>query len=109
MGVGLTTLWTGYWSTITIRTIQKPIESLMKRRSLTDRIYLVLKGVAMGTVNKIPGVSGGLVALIGGFYEEMIYTFQKFNLKALSLFSEDNGGRFITILTFNFYSGFYLA
>ena len=55
----------------------------MKDRSLTDRIYLFLKGIAMGTVNKVPGVSGGIVALIGGFYEEMIYTFQKFNVSSI--------------------------
>ena len=39
----------------------------------------------MGTVNKVPGVSGGLVALVGGFYEEMIYTFQK-STQSLILF-----------------------
>ena len=74
----------------------------MKRRSLTDRIYLVLKGVAMGTVNKIPGVSGGLVELIGGFYEEMIYTFQKFNLKALSLFFQGKWRAFYHYTNFQF-------
>ena len=57
----------------------------MKERTLSDRIFLFLKGIAMGSVNKVPGVSGGIVALIGGFYEEMIYTFQRFNFKALSL------------------------
>lgn len=57
----------------------------MKKRTLIDRLYLFLKGIAMGTVNKVPGVSGGIVALVGGFYEEMIHTFQKFNFKALML------------------------
>lgn len=39
----------------------------------------------MGTANKVPGVSGGAVAFVLGFYEEMIYTFQKINLKAFKL------------------------
>ena len=39
----------------------------------------------MGTANKVPGVSGGIVAYVAGFYEEFIYSFQKLNLKALKL------------------------
>lgn len=39
----------------------------------------------MGTANKVPGVSGGAVAFVLGFYEELIYTFQKINGKALKL------------------------
>ena len=35
-------------------------------------IYLFLKGLAMGAVNKIPGVSGGTVAFITGIYEDLI-------------------------------------
>ncbi len=39
----------------------------------------------MGAANKVPGVSGGIVAFVGGFYEEFIYSLQKFNAKALKL------------------------
>ena len=39
----------------------------------------------MGAANKVPGVSGGIVAFVGGFYEEFIYSLQKVNLKALKL------------------------
>lgn len=39
----------------------------------------------MGTANKVPGVSGGVVAYVAGFYEEFIYSFQKLNLKAFKL------------------------
>ncbi len=46
---------------------------------------LFLKGLAMGTANKVPGVSGGAVAFVLGFYEELIYSFQKINGKALKL------------------------
>lgn len=76
----------------------------MKGRTLTDRIYLLLKGIAMGTVNKVPGVSGGIVALIGGFYEEMIYTFQKFNFKALALFLNGRWKSFYYYVNLSFLS-----
>lgn len=39
----------------------------------------------MGAANKVPGVSGGVVAFVAGFYEEFIYSLQKVNLKALKL------------------------
>lgn len=54
-------------------------------RTLWDKIYLVIKGLFMGAANKVPGVSGGIVAFVGGFYEEFIYSLQKLNLKALKL------------------------
>ncbi len=55
-------------------------------RTFTDRIFLVIKGLAMGAANKVPGVSGGVVAFVAGFYEEFIYSLQKINLKAFKLF-----------------------
>jgi uncharacterized membrane protein len=39
----------------------------------------------MGAANKVPGVSGGIVAFVGGFYEEFIYSLQKINAKAFKL------------------------
>ena len=55
------------------------------KRSPKDKFFLFLKGLAMGAANKVPGVSGGLVAFVVGFYEEFIYSLQKFNLKAFKL------------------------
>ncbi|WP_104515917.1 DUF368 domain-containing protein [Nonlabens xylanidelens] len=75
-------------------------------RSFTDKLFLILKGVAMGTANKVPGISGGVVAYVGGFYEEFIYSLQKLNLKAFKLlisgryatFFHYINGRFLTLL-----------
>lgn len=39
----------------------------------------------MGAANKVPGVSGGVVAFVAGFYEEFIYSLQKFNFKSFKL------------------------
>ena len=42
----------------------------------------------MGTANKVPGVSGGLVAIAIGFYEELVFSLKKIDRKALQfLFS----------------------
>jgi len=45
-----------------------------KKRSLTDYSLIGLKGMAMGAVELIPGISGGTIAFITGIYEEMLNT-----------------------------------
>ncbi|MBT8245531.1 MAG: DUF368 domain-containing protein [Winogradskyella sp.] len=54
-------------------------------RSFKDRVFLVIKGLAMGAANKVPGVSGGVVAFVAGFYEEFIYSLQRVNKTAFKL------------------------
>lgn len=56
-----------------------------KPRTLLDYFFLVIKGIAMGAANKVPGISGGIVAFVGGFYEEFIYSLQKVNSRSLKL------------------------
>lgn len=60
-------------------------------RTFTDKILLFIKGLAMGAANKVPGVSGGIVAFVVGFYEEFIYSLRRVNTKAFKLLL---GGRF---------------
>lgn len=79
-----------------------------KTRTLSDKIWLILKGLAMGAANKVPGVSGGVVAFVGGFYEEFIYSLQKINGKAFKLLVNGRfkslyqyvNGRFLGLLIF---------
>ena len=52
---------------------------------MKEYINLFIKGVAMGTANIIPGVSGGTIALITGIFERLINAIKSFNLKALKL------------------------
>lgn len=76
-------------------------------RSLSDKLWLVLKGLAMGVANKVPGVSGGVVAFVAGFYEEFIYSLQRVNGTALKLlfggrlrsFWKYINGKFLGLLT----------
>lgn len=58
---------------------------MSKERNLLDNFFLFMKGLAMGAANKVPGVSGGTVSFVLGFYEEMIYSFRKINYKAFLL------------------------
>jgi len=82
------------------------MKSLTKKRTFSETFFLLFKGIAMGAANKVPGVSGGIVALVGGFYEELIFSFQRLNLKALKLllsgrfksFWEYVNGRFLITL-----------
>jgi len=75
-------------------------------RTFTDKIFLILKGIGMGAANKVPGVSGGVVAFVAGFYEEFIYSLQKVNRKAFKLlingrfksFFQYINGRFLGLL-----------
>lgn len=45
----------------------------------------LLKGIAMGSANVIPGVSGGTIALITGIFERLINSIKSFNATALRL------------------------
>lgn len=58
---------------------------MQSTRALKDRVFLVIKGLAMGAANKVPGVSGGVVAFVAGFYEEFIYSLQRVNKTAFKL------------------------
>lgn len=77
-------------------------------RTLTDKFFLVLKGLAMGAANKVPGVSGGVVAFVAGFYEEFIYSLKRVNKESLKLlinlkfksFYKHINGSFLSLLFF---------
>jgi uncharacterized membrane protein len=77
-------------------------------RTLTDKLFLILKGLGMGAANKVPGVSGGVVAFVAGFYEEFIYSLKKVNGKAFKLLINGRfksfyyyiNGRFLSLLFF---------
>jgi len=55
---------------------------MQKERTFKQKVNLFLKGLLMGVANKVPGVSGGTVSFVIGFYEELIYSFKKINITA---------------------------
>ena len=58
---------------------------MQKEQTFSQKINLFLKGLAMGAANKVPGISGGTVSFVLGFYEELIYSFRKINFIAFKL------------------------
>lgn len=56
----------------------------------------------MGTANKVPGVSGGMVALVTGFYEELIYSLQKINIIAFGLWRKRGFKTFVQYTNLKF-------
>jgi putative membrane protein len=62
-------------------------------RKTGNYLTLVLKGMAMGAADVIPGVSGGTIAFITGIYEELINSIKSVNLSALKLLFT---GRFLS-------------
>ena len=73
---------------------------------LNKNIFLFLKGLAMGAVNKIPGVSGGTVAFVTGIYEDLIDSIKKINFYSFKIlftrgfkdFYKEINGKFLIIL-----------
>ncbi len=70
---------------------------MYQERTFLQKISLFLNGLIMGSANKIPGVSGGMVAFVMGFYEELIFTFQRINRTAFKLLFN---GRFKSFLKY---------
>ncbi|HNQ13215.1 MAG TPA: DUF368 domain-containing protein [Bacteroidia bacterium] len=55
------------------------------KRGIKDYGMLMLKGIAMGASDVVPGVSGGTVAFIVGIYEELINSIKSINPTNLKL------------------------
>jgi putative membrane protein len=72
----------------------------------SKNLKLFLKGMAMGTADLMPGVSGGTIALILGVYKELIQSIDSINLKNIKSLKEEGtksfwnkiNGSFLTTL-----------
>ena len=76
-------------------------------RTPKDFLVLYLKGLAMGTADVIPGVSGGTIAFITGIYDELIGSIRSINLalikklfagKVAEFWRDLNGNFLISVL-----------
>ena len=77
---------------------------MQPKKTQRQKLVLISKGIAMGVANKIPGVSGGIVALAAGFYEELIYSFSRLNKTALILLFKREFKAFYTHINGSFLS-----
>nr|WP_299033320.1 DUF368 domain-containing protein [uncultured Tenacibaculum sp.] len=57
-------------------------------RTVKDYMVIMLKGIAMGAADVVPGVSGGTIAFISGIYEELLGSISNINLKLLKTLKE---------------------
>ena len=57
-----------------------------KQRKFREYILLYAKGLGVGAVDLVPGVSGGTIAFITGIYEELLNSLRSFTPKNFKLF-----------------------
>ena len=57
-----------------------------QKRTFKDYLLLYAKGLGVGAVDIVPGVSGGTIAFITGIYEELINSLRSITLKNIKLF-----------------------
>ncbi|WP_333818988.1 DUF368 domain-containing protein [Ohtaekwangia sp.] len=83
-----------------------------------DYILLYVKGLSMGAVDVIPGISGGTVAFVTGIHQELIYSIRAIDREAFSLlvkfrfaefWQKINGNFLLTVFAGIFTSIFLLA
>lgn len=80
----------------------------MEGRSPIQYLWVVLKGMAMGAADVVPGVSGGTIAFISGIYEELIRSINNIRPSLIGVWKKDgfaafwrelNGGFLLALLT----------
>jgi len=57
----------------------------MQQRTFVDYFIIMLKGIAMGAADVVPGVSGGTIAFISGIYEELLDSISSVNFGTIKL------------------------
>ena len=73
----------------------------MKKKS-TFNLGLILKGLAMGIAEIIPGVSGGTIAFITGIYEELLDTIKGVNFSLIRVLRKEGLAAFWKAINGNF-------
>jgi putative membrane protein len=72
-------------------------------------ISIVLKGMAMGAADVVPGVSGGTIAFITGIYEELITSISNINFSLIAVLKNDGFSAFWKKLNGNFLLSLFLG
>ncbi len=58
-------------------------------RQFKDYLFIILKGIAMGAADVVPGVSGGTIAFISGIYEELIESIDRVNFGVFKVWKQE--------------------
>lgn len=92
---------------MTTVTFENLIFNIM-RKIFPDYLIIMLKGLAMGAADVVPGVSGGTIAFISGIYQELIDSINNVNLSAIKTLKKEgikatwnqiNGSFLLALLT----------
>tara|TARA_B100000963_G_scaffold210816_1_gene183646 strand:- start:2722 stop:3684 length:963 start_codon:yes stop_codon:yes gene_type:complete len=65
-------------------------------------LEIFLHGIIMGSINKLPGISGGLYSLIIGFYSHLMQSIKSLNLKNFKILRYNGGKKFMKKINGNF-------
>jgi putative membrane protein len=57
--------------------------SPLEKRSLREYFYITFCGMCMGAADIVPGISGGTIAFIMGFYKELLMSIKSIKFKSL--------------------------
>ncbi len=78
------------------------------QKSVFDYLIIMLKGMAMGAADVVPGVSGGTIAFISGIYDELLDSINAINFKLFKILRKEgfsaawkymNGNFLLALLT----------
>jgi len=85
----------------------------MQERSVLAYIFIVLKGMAMGAADVVPGVSGGTIAFISGIYEELITSINNIKPELFKIWKKEGFKQFWIKANGNFllalFSGIFIS
>lgn len=70
------------------RAASRPVTEPVSR-TIRGWLTLLLRGMAMGVAELVPGVSGGTIAFITGIYDELVGTLARFRFDSLRLLRSD--------------------
>ena len=74
----------------------------MQQRNLIQYLVIILKGMAMGAADVVPGVSGGTIAFISGIYEELLTSISSIKFSSIKLLKEKGFKAFWETINGNF-------
>ncbi|MFT6755118.1 MAG: putative membrane protein [Urechidicola sp.] len=74
----------------------------MQERKIKDYFVIMLKGLAMGAADVVPGVSGGTIAFISGIYEELLTSISSVSFKSLKILKSEGVKSFWKAINGNF-------
>ncbi|PCJ98295.1 MAG: DUF368 domain-containing protein [Flavobacteriaceae bacterium] len=81
----------------------------MENKKKIQYFFIMLKGMAMGAADVVPGVSGGTIAFISGIYEELITSINSIDFSLIKTLRKEGFKSFWTQMNGNFLLALFLG